>query len=134
MARRPWPRHAGHATKCAVRFDRGRERRHEPGLPERVESVLPPQPGDAKRVRPPLDPRLDPPNETIAEQDRQDVVAPATLRGWNVDLPDVVEAVEAAQEVAVPDQWIERGQKRDPGRRPAGRRSGRDLSFGLLEE
>jgi hypothetical protein len=83
----------------------------EPGRRERIEAVLPPQPGDPEGARFPLDPRFDPCDEPVAEQDRQDVVAPATFRGRDVDLPHVVEAVQAAQEVAVPDERVERGER-----------------------
>ena len=62
-----------------------------------------------------VDPRLDPADQPVAEQDRQDVVAPASLLLRDVDLPDVVEAVERAQEVAVPDVRVERGEEGDAG-------------------
>ena len=89
----------------------------KPSSRERIEPRLPPQARDSERAGPPLDARLDPADEAVAVQDRQDVVAPAPLRGGDVDLPDVVEAVEAAQEVAVPAQRVERRQERDARRR-----------------
>ena len=90
---------------------------HEPVGRQRVEAVLPPQVEDCAATRPPVEARLDPADEAIAEQERQDVVAPATLRGRDVDLPDVVEVVQRAQEVAVPDERVERREERDARRR-----------------
>ena len=58
---------------------------------KRVEAVLPPQADDPEHARSSLDPRLDPADEAVTEQHRQDVVAPASLRSGDVDLPDVVE-------------------------------------------
>ena len=83
--------------------------------PERVEPSLPPHAEDAQDVRLPIDPRLDPTDQPIAVQDRQHVVAPASLLLRDVDLPDVIERVERAQELAVPDVRVERGQERDAG-------------------
>ena len=69
----------------------------------------------------PLDPRLDPADEPVAEQDRQDVVAPAPLRGRDVDLPEVVEVVQAPQEARGPRR-ADRGRRgtRRPGGAPPG--------------
>ena len=134
MACGPRPHDTAHPAERAVRFDRRREGRDEPGLLERVEAVLPPQTSDAERIVLALDPRLDPADQPVAEEDGQDVVAPAALRGRDVDLPQVVEPIEAAQEVAIPDERIERGEERNPRRRPAGRRPSRDLALRLLEE
>ena len=72
---------------------------------------------DLESTGPPVEARLDPPDEAIAEQEWQDVVAPASFRGRDVDLPDVVEAVQRTEEVTVPHEWIERGEERD-ARRP----------------
>ena len=81
----------------------------------RVEARLPPEGEDAQHARASIDPRFDPSDETVAEQDRQDVVPPATLRLRDVDLPDVVEVPEPAQQLAIPGQRIERRQERDAG-------------------
>ena len=67
-----------------------------------AEAVLPPDAQDAHRARRPVDARLDAADEPVAEQDRQHVVAPAPLGLGHVDLPDVVEAEEVAQQVAGP--------------------------------
>ena len=97
-----------------------RTRRRSPGAPSGSKPSLPPQPEDAQGAGLAVDPRLDPADQPVAEQDRQDVVAPASLLLGDVDLPDVVEAVERAQEVAVPDVRIERGEEGDAGLDAAG--------------
>ena len=103
------------AEKRGVRAQRGRELVDEAGLVQRLEAVLPPEAEHADRSRLALDPRLDPPDETVAPEQRQDVVAPAPLRLRDVDLPEIVEVPQAAQQVAVPDERVERGEERDPG-------------------
>ena len=104
-----------HSPEPAVGDQGGRERVHELGLRQRVEPSLPPQAQDAQDARLPVDPQLGPSDEPVPVQDRQDVVAPASLRLRDVDLPDVVEAVEGAQEVAVPDVRVERREEGDAG-------------------
>ena len=103
----------------------GNERR----IGKRVEAVLEPQPDDAEHALAPLDPRFDPANELVAEQDRQHVVAPAPPGLRHVDLPDVVEPVQVTQQRAVPDERVERSEERDAGLGAAGRRA--VAQFGL---
>src|SRR5439155_11565532 len=72
--------------------------------PPRLEAFLPP---DAEHLHPlarAVDPRLDPADEPIAEEDREYVVAPPALALRDIGLPDVVEVVQRAHEVAVPDE------------------------------
>ena len=107
-----------HAAERAMGLERRGEAVDEPGLRQRIEAVLPPQAEDPERARLALDPRLDPADEPIAEEDRQDVVAPATLRGRDVDLPDVVEVEQACAAGRGP----RRTDRAAPGRRPRRRR------------
>src|SRR5688572_13816373 len=118
----------------AMRFERARERIDETILGQRVEAVLPPDRHDPERIRPPIDPWLDPANEPVAEPDRQHVVAPSTLRGRDVHLPDVVEPEQRAQHLAVPDERIERRDEGDTGSPAVGWSTGHDLPIGLVEE
>ena len=69
------------------------------------------------RALSPVDPRLEPADEAVAEEHWQHVPTPAALRGRHEELPHVVEAEEAPEEAAVPDQRVERGEERDRGRR-----------------
>jgi hypothetical protein len=111
--------------------DRVGERVDEARGRQRVESVLPPQTEDPQRPGRALDAGFDPAHQPVAEQDRQDVVAPASLRGRDVDLPDVVEVEQRAQQVAVPDQWIEGRQEGDAVAR---RLPGLDRTGGFLQD
>jgi hypothetical protein len=110
-----------HAIDCAERevsSNGGRECVDEPGRAdgvEGIEAVLPPQPENAEAPCPAVDPGLDTAHEPVAEQDRQDVVAPSSFRGRNVDLPDVVEAEQPTEQVAIPDERVERREERDAG-------------------
>ena len=115
--RQPNPVDAG---ESAVGVESGCERRHETVGRERVEVVLPPEAGDPENPRLAVDARLDPADEAIVEVERQDVVAPPSLGRRDVDLPEVVEAVEGAEEIAVPDERIERREKGRLGGGPAG--------------
>src|SRR6266550_5679016 len=89
------PGHPARPAEVAMGRDRGGERLDEPGDRERIEARLPPEPDDLERFRPAFDAWLDPAHESIAVQDRQDVVAPASLRGRDVDLPQIVEVEQA---------------------------------------
>jgi hypothetical protein len=82
------------SAEPGVGGQRVRERLGETLGPNRIEAILPPEAEDPERAGGPVDPGFDPPNEAIAPQQRQDVVAPAATRGRNVDLPDVVEVEE----------------------------------------
>src|SRR5207248_6102961 len=64
---------------------------------------------------------------TVAEEDRQDVPAPATFGRWYVQLPDVVEVEQAAEEIAVPHERVVRGDERDRRRRLWRRLEQRDV-------
>src|ERR1035437_935730 len=102
------PEPAMDVERCRQGVDEARHR-------QRIEVRLPPQAPDPQSPRLAIDPGLDPTDEPVAEQDRQDVVTPAALLLGDVDLPDVVEAVQVAQEVAVPNEGIERRQEDHPG-------------------
>src|SRR4249920_1662467 len=91
-------------TELSMRLERIHERLDESILFQRVEAVLPPDAKDPERFRRPIDAGLDAADEPIPEPDRQDVVAPSTLRCRDIDLPDVIEAEQRAQQLAVPDE------------------------------
>ena len=65
----------------------------------------------------PVDPRLDPADEAVPEDDRQYVPAPTALGRWEEELPDVLELEEAPEEAAIPDDRVERGNERDGSER-----------------
>src|SRR3954463_5814419 len=106
-----------HAIDCAERevsSNGGRECVDEPGRGdgvEGIEAVLPPQPENAEAPRRAVGPGLDTAHEAVAEQDRQDVVAPSSFRGGNVDLPHVVEVEQATEQVTIPDDRVERREE-----------------------
>ena len=91
-------------------------------------------PSDPQRAGRAVDPRLDPADEAIAVQDRQDVVAPAALGLRDVDLPDVVEVEARPQELAVPGERVERRDQGDARRLPLGRAPAPELPIGLAEQ
>ena len=98
-------------------------------LVQRLEPLLPPHAEDPECVRPPIDPRLDPADQRVPEQDRQHVVAPAPLRRRDVDLPDVVEVVQRRRKSRSQMSGSSGARNATPGsRRPARRR--RDFGLG----
>jgi hypothetical protein len=72
--------------------------------------------------------RLDPADEPVPEDDREDVPAPTALFRWEEELPDVVEVEQAPEEGSIPHDRIERGNERDGRRRVRRRRE----EFGVL--
>src|SRR5918911_2709212 len=66
--------------------------------PASVETVLPPDVQDAHDAVVALDPRLDPADEAVAEDDRQDVPPPPPLHRRQEELPDVLEAEHVGEE------------------------------------
>ena len=66
-------------------------------------------------ARVPVDPRLDPADEAVAEDDREHVIAPTALRRREEALPHVLEVEQAREEGGVPQQRVERGDERDGG-------------------
>src|SRR5215207_6583164 len=121
------------AEEQSMRAQRGRELLDEGRLVERLEGVLPPEAEHAERPGLALDPRLDPTDEAVAPEQRQDVVAPAPLRGRDVDLPEIVEVPQAAQQVAIPHErveWSEERHSRDD--RPVGAVPREELVLPLL--
>src|SRR5688500_9065824 len=60
-----------------------------------------------------LDARFEPSDEAVAMQRRADVPPPSPLRRGLVDLPDVLEIEDVPDQVAVPDQRIERPEDPD---------------------
>src|SRR5437773_1261210 len=111
------PLEAARACEAQVRAECVAHRVHEPLGAARREAVLPPDIEHVHAGLGPVDPRLDPADEAVAEHDRQDVPAPTALGGWQEELPHVVEVEQAAEEAAVPNQGIEGGKERDGGRR-----------------
>src|SRR5438105_1632527 len=67
---------------------------------------------------PAIEDRIDPPDQLLAVEDRQHVVAVLALRGRDVDLDPVPEPPELLGAVAVVDQPVER---REQGRATANR-------------
>src|SRR3990170_4822176 len=132
--RRPRPRHALHPAEGAMRLDGIDEGSQEAWRLEGIEPALRPGADDVEPITLAVDARLDPPDEPVAEQDGQDVVAPASLRAGDVDLPDVVEAEAGTQEVAVPGERVERREERHAGWPAPGQLAGGDLPPGLLQE
>ena len=106
----------------------------KPGFRYRIEALLPPQAGDPKRPGLAVDAGLDPPDETIAVKKRQDVITPSPLGGGDIHLPYVIEGEERAQEPALPDERVERGEECHVGIDPSRRRAGRNFAFGGVEK
>ena len=127
------PGDSPHAAEVGKRADGVAECGTEPRFLEGIEPVLPPQPDDPEHARLSVVPRLDAPDQPVAEQDRQHVVAPASLGLGDVDLPDVVEVPQSAEQLAVPDEGIERGQEGDPRRHATRRLCCGELAARLLE-
>src|SRR5450759_3610272 len=69
------------AAKSRVVAEGGREGRPEPGRFERGEAGLPAQTQNTHGATLAVEPRLDATHQSVAEEDRQHVVAPATLGG-----------------------------------------------------
>src|SRR5579862_402168 len=65
-------------------------------------------------------------DEAVADEERQDIVAVDALGLALVDLDHVLEAEEAAQERAIPDEVVERTDEDGHGRRSVELRSGGD--------
>ena len=89
---------------------------------------------DADRAARAVEARLDAPDEPVAEEEGQDVVPPAPLRGRDVHLPEVVEAEERAQQVAIPRQRVQRREERHTGGFAAREVPLGNLALGLREE
>src|SRR5439155_15537437 len=85
------------------------------------EPLLPPDVEDIHATFGPFDPRLDPADEAVPKDDRQDVPAPAAFSGWHEELPHVVEVEQAPKEAAIPNQRVERWEEGDRGRWLRGR-------------
>src|SRR5205814_6455052 len=117
-----------------MRLQRGFEGAAQHGVAAGAESFLPPQSKHSQNIGLAIDARLDPPDEAVAVQDRQHVVAPAALGLGDVHLPEVVESEEVAQQAPVPDQRIQRRDEGDLRRHAAWRLARRQLTLGLVEE
>src|SRR5256885_8247165 len=111
------PREPFGAREAEVRAQRVAHRVDEPVNATRREPVLPPDIEHLHASLVPVDPRLDPADEAVLENDRQHVPAPTALGRWKEELPDVLELEEAPEEAAIPNDWIERGHERDGRRR-----------------
>src|SRR4051794_21858216 len=79
----------------------------------RVRATFPPGSEDAQHPGPAIVERLDPPDDAVAPQDRQDVVAVLALCLRDVHLEAVEEVPEGERAVAVVDQAVEGGQEGD---------------------
>ena len=101
------------AREAHVRAESVAHRVDEPLSPTWREAVFPPDVEHLHTAFSPVDPRLDPADEAVTEEHRQHVPTPPALRGRHEELPHVVEAEEAPEEAAVPDQRVERGEERD---------------------
>src|SRR5713226_5415309 len=99
-----------------------------------AEPLLPPESQHPQDAGLAVDARLDSPDEAVAVQDRKHVVAPAPLRFRDVDLPQVVEPEEVAQQPPVPHERIQRCDEGHLWRHAAGRLAGGQLALGLIEE
>src|SRR5206468_240544 len=69
-----------------------------------------------------VEPRLDASDEALAVKHGEDVIAMPSFLYRSVDLPDVVEREELAQQAPVPNERVERREEHDG----AARRSGVD--------
>src|SRR5919108_1194237 len=107
------PVDAARACKAEVRAKRRAHPVDEAVGAMRRETVFPPEAEDLDSPCSAIDPRLDAADEAVAEQDREHVPAPAPLGRREEEVPHVVEVEQGPEEAAVPDQWIERWEKRD---------------------
>ena len=89
----------------------------EPFNAARCKPILPPNIEHVHASLVAVDPRLDPADEAIAEDDRQHVPAPTALGRWVEELPDVLELEQAPEKAAIPDDRVEGGNERDGRRR-----------------
>src|SRR6478672_13113007 len=62
---------------------------------------------DLERLRLSVEPRLDATDESVPDEDRQDVVAVLALRLWHVHLESVPEVEQLLRAVAIVDQAVE---------------------------
>ena len=111
------PREPVGAREAEVRPERVAHRVDEAVNAAWREPVLPPDIEHVHASLGPVDPRLDPADEAIPEDDRQHVPAPTAFGRWEEELPDVLELEQAPEEAAIPDDRVERGDERDGGRR-----------------
>ena len=111
------------ACEAEVGAERVAHRVDEPVGAARREPVLPPEVDDLHPGLGPVDARLDPADEAIAEEDRQHVPTPAPLGRREEELPDVVEPEQRPEQAPVPHERIERRQECDGRRRLRGRSS-----------
>src|SRR5690349_7331460 len=89
----------------------------EPLRPAWRKAVLPPDVENLHARVVAVDSRLETPDQSVAEDDGQDVPAPPPLFGRHEELPHVVEAEQVAEQPAVPDHRIERREECDRGGR-----------------
>ena len=62
----------------------------------------------------PVEERLDPAHQPVADEDREHVVAVLPLRLGNVHLEPVAKVEQRLSTVAIVDQAVERGEERHP--------------------
>src|SRR5205823_2103136 len=98
-----------------------------------LDPVLPPQADDPQDAGLAIELRFDAPDQLVAEQDREHVIAPPALPLGNIDLPDVVEIEQAPEEVAIPHQGIQRRQEGRSRRLPVWVQPMRDFACRLVE-
>src|SRR5919201_1820433 len=111
------PLEATRACETQVSAERLAHPVHEPVSAAWREAILPPGVEHVYAGVCAVDPRFDPADEAVPENERQHVPAPTALGRWHEELPHVVEVEQASKEAAVPDQRIERGKECDGGGR-----------------
>src|SRR4029077_11397109 len=94
------------------------ERRLESGPAFARRRLLPVEPPDLELSLLAVELRVETPDELLAVEEREDVVAEATLRGGHEGLEAVVEAEEPESALAVTDHRVERAQEAHARGRP----------------
>src|SRR5947207_13924768 len=96
------PREPVGAREAEIRAQRVAHRVDEPVSAAWREPILPPDIENLHASLAPVDPRLDPADEAVLENDRQHVPAPTAFRRWKEELPGVLELEGAREEAAIP--------------------------------
>src|ERR1041385_5201636 len=96
-----------------VRAERLPHRLDEAVRTLRREPVLPPQAEHLDPAFLAIDAWLDSADEPVAEEDREDVVAPAALLRLEEPLPHELEVEQAGEQGGIPEKRVERRDERD---------------------
>src|SRR5204862_5699996 len=113
--------------------DKAREVAQRPVERNRLGAGLPVHRVDSQYSGLPVEGRIDPPDQPVAPEDRQHVVAVLPLRLRDIHLEPVEELEERVRAVAVVDEAIERRQERRPQGHALVARVGMGAPFALLE-